>query len=75
MIWALGALWAMSFVLLLRPFVAQKTSLETSDALDVFFVRQVLLLCLLFIALFSVPFGEKLLQFQIHLNLKQLLIN
>lgn len=73
MMWALGILWALSFALLLKPFMAQKIGLETLDALDTFFVRQAILLCLLFIGLFAVPFGEKLLQSQIHLDLKQLL--
>ncbi len=50
--WAIGILWVISFGLLLRPFVAQKAGLETLDALDVFFVRQVILLCLLFVVLF-----------------------
>jgi hypothetical protein len=61
--WSIGILWAISFGLLLRPFIAQKAGLETLDALDVFFVRQTILLCLLFIALFAVPLVEKLLQF------------
>lgn len=75
MIWGLGILWVLSFVLLLKPFVAQKTGLETLDALDAFFVRQAILLCLLFIALFAVPFGESLLQPQNRPDLKQLLID
>lgn len=73
MMWALGILWALSFVLLLKPFMAQKIGLETLDALDIFLKRQAILLGLLFIGLFVVPFGEMLLQSQIHLDLKQLL--
>ena len=75
MIWVPGILWVLSFILLLRPFVAQKTGLETLNALETFFVRQAILLGLLFIALFGAPFGEKLLQSQIHLDLKRLLTN
>ena len=67
MMWGLGILWVLSFALLLRPFVAQKTGLETLDALDTFLRRQAILLCLLF--------AGKLLHPQIHLNLKQLLTN
>lgn len=76
MIWGLGIiLWGLSFILLLKPFIAKKTGLETLDALDIFLKRQAILLCLLFIALFAVPFGEKLLESQIHLDLIQQLIS
>lgn len=52
MIWFLGLFWVISFVLLLRPFVSQKTGLETLDALDIFAIRQGILLCWLIFALY-----------------------
>ena len=52
MIWVVGFLWLISWALLLKPFVAKKTGLETLDALDLFVVRQGILLCLLVFALY-----------------------
>ncbi|MEI6806071.1 MAG: hypothetical protein WCK49_06145 [Myxococcaceae bacterium] len=52
MIWVVGVLWALSFVSLLKPFIDKKTGLETLDALDIFAVRQSILLCLLVFALY-----------------------
>lgn len=52
MIWGVGLLWILSFGSLLKPFIDKKTGLETLDALDLFAVRQSILLCLLVFALF-----------------------
>ena len=54
MIWIVGLFWVVSLVLLLRPFVAKKTGLETLDALDIFAIRQGILLCWLIFALYPV---------------------
>lgn len=54
MIWVVGLFWVVSLVLLLLPFVAKKTGLETLDALDIFAIRQGILLCWLIFSLYPV---------------------
>ncbi len=56
MIWGISLLWMISLGLLLRPFVAKQTGLETPDALDIFTVRQGILLAWLIFALYPVWF-------------------
>ena len=55
-----GILWLSSWVLLLKPFIAHKTGLETLDALDAFMIRQGLLLCLLILVLVISHYWETL---------------